>query len=773
MQVVSDWPDFDHEAGTFLEMMRVSGRPLSVSLASARGYAHRAVLDLLTAANEEGLRMRAQVPARGIGVLIGLQATVNPLMGSPTFRSIDAPSLAERVAVLRDPELRAQIIADVAEHPGGRTMGMLESVFELGDPPDYEPDPANSIAARAGRDGVDPLELLYDLMLGDNGEALLYWPILNYAERQPRRRRELLAHPYTVPGLSDGGAHVGTICDASFPTTLLSYWGRDRPHGVRFEPEWLVQQQCRATAETVGLLDRGIVAPGFKADLNVIDFEHLGMHAPRLVFDLPAGGKRLLQQSTGYLHTFVSGVEVCRNGESTGATPGRLVRGAQPSSVITDEAIAQLRARVGVAEPHPMPPHYLRPGTDAFRHVAMAYGDDNPLWCDPAYGVKTRWDGPIAPPPLVGGDTLIGEDEVTEVEPSKRDLMKGDPLRGVHAFYSASAREWWAPLVPDQRVFRRNALVGVLDKPSEFAERAVHEWTAQVFRDEVGTLLAGQYRLMIRTERSKAREKKKYDAITIDRYDDDAIADIDAQYAAERPRGAEPRWFEDVHEGDEIGPMVKGPLTVTDMICWHVGMGMGLYGVQPLRLGARNRARIPRFFHRDDLNVPDVMQRVHWDPEFARRSGNPTTFDYGRMRETWLIHLCTDWMGDDAWLWKLDCEFRKFNYVGDTQWLRGTVTPRIWRRAIGRRSTSSSRPRTSGASSPRRGTRRSCCRAASGARCDLPDPPGGATGPSGRARRDRREVRALVTDHLRITTRRVSCASISTSRPSATRSTTT
>ena len=119
--------------------------------------------------------------------------------------------------------------------------------------------------------------------------------------------------------------------------------------------------------------------------------------------------------------------------------------------------------------------------------------------------------------------------------------------------------------------------------------------------------------------------------------------------------------------------MVKGPLTVTDMICWHVGMGMGLYGVKPLRLGYQNRQRIPRFFHRDPQNVPDVMQRVHWDPEFARRAGNPTTFDYGRMRETWLIHLCTDWMGDDAWLWKLDCEFRKFNYVGDTQWLRGRV----------------------------------------------------------------------------------------------------
>ena len=332
MQVVSDWPEFDDEAGTLLEMMRVSGRPLSVSLSSARGYAHHRILDLLTAANDAGLRMRAQVPARGIGMLLGLQATMNPLMGSPTFRSIDAPSLEERVAVLRDPELRAKVVADVAEHPGGRTMGMLDNVFELGDPPDYEPRPEDSIAARAARAGVHPVELLYDLMLGDDGKALLYWPVLNYANGNLDAAAELMAHPHTVPGLSDGGAHVGTICDASFPTTLVSYWGRDRAHGTRFEPEWIVQQQCRATAETVGLFDRGILAPGYKGDVNVIDFDNLGMSAPRLVFDLPAGGKRLLQSSSGYLHTFVSGVEVCTNGESTGATPGHLVRGAQPDA---------------------------------------------------------------------------------------------------------------------------------------------------------------------------------------------------------------------------------------------------------------------------------------------------------------------------------------------------------------------------------------------------------------------------------------------------------
>ncbi|MHB1583516.1 MAG: hotdog family protein [Acidimicrobiales bacterium] len=342
---------------------------------------------------------------------------------------------------------------------------------------------------------------------------------------------------------------------------------------------------------------------------------------------------------------------------------------------ISDEGIARLRARIGVPYPHPQPPHYRRPNVDSFRNVAVAYGDDNPLWCDPEYAAASRWGGPLAPPPLVGGDTLIGENEVPEVAESQRDLMKGDPLRGVHAFYSASAREWWAPLRPERRCFRRNALVAVLDKPSEFADRSVHEWTGEVFRDEE-RLLSAQYRLMIRTERSKARRRKKYDDVELRPYRDDEIEAIETQYGAEGARGGEPRWFEDVAEGDTVGPMVKGPLTVTDMVCWHAGMGMGLYGVKPLRLGYQNRRRIPSFFHRDELNVPDVMQRVHWDPEFARRSGNPTTFDYGRMRETWLIHLCTDWMGDDAWLWKLECEFRLFNYVGDTQWLGGTVVRR-------------------------------------------------------------------------------------------------
>ena len=253
--------------------------------------------------------------------------------------------------------------------------------------------------------------------------------------------------------------------------------------------------------------------------------------------------------------------------------------------------------------------------------------------------------------------------------------MKGDPLRGVHAFYAASAREWWAPLRarpsrhPAQRAGRRA-------RQAERVRRAGHPRVdrpgvpGRHRRAAVRPVPAdGPHRADARPASARSTTPSRSSRTPTSR----STRSPSSTWPSSR-RGAEPRWWEDVEEGDELGPMVKGPLTVTDMICWHVGMGMGLYGVAPLRIGAQNRQRIPRFFHRDDLNVPDVMQRVHWDPEFARRSGNPTTFDYGRMRETWLIHLCTDWMGDDAWLWKLECEFRKFNYVGDTQWLGGKVT---------------------------------------------------------------------------------------------------
>ena len=239
-------------------------------------------------------------------------------------------------------------------------------------------------------------------------------------------------------------------------------------------------------------------------------------------------------------------------------------RTSDDQGAINEQSLDRLRARIGIAQPHPQPPWYREPGTDAFRHVSEACGDDNPLWCDPDYGAGTVWGGPVASPNMNGGDTLIGENEVTSLDPDTKSLLKGDPLRGAHAYYAGSHREWWAPLRPGTRVTRRNALVGVHDKSSEFADRTVHEWTGEVFAapDHV---LSAQYRLMIRTDRRAVEAKgdaTKYAGVEIEPYTDEQIEEIEAACVAEpaRRRGAEPRWFEDVEEGDEITPLVKGPM---------------------------------------------------------------------------------------------------------------------------------------------------------------------------------------------------------------------
>ncbi len=335
LQVVSDFIDMDHEFEILQSMAARSGRPISISVAQAfkRRDDWRIHLDRFAKSTANGVQMRGQVGARAVGLLLGLQGTLSPFMTSELYRDLAELSLAERVARMRRPEVRATIVAQStvdrsAALIGAKLINKYEMMYLLGDPPQYEPDPTDSVAATAERQAIDPAELAYDLLLRDEGRGFLYMPTLNFADGNLDVVREQLLHPASVPGLSDGGAHVGTICDVSFPSTLLQWWGRDRPHG-RIPLETLFAKQCRATAETVGLLDRGLLAPGHKADINIIDFDNLRLHAPEMHFDLPAGGKRLLQRVDGYRHTFVSGTEVMADGESTGETPGRLVRGAR------------------------------------------------------------------------------------------------------------------------------------------------------------------------------------------------------------------------------------------------------------------------------------------------------------------------------------------------------------------------------------------------------------------------------------------------------------
>jgi N-acyl-D-aspartate/D-glutamate deacylase len=329
LQVVSDFGDVDAEFGIFRRMAEVSGRPLSFSLAQSSGDSWRHQLDLLSEANDAGVQMRGQTAPRPVGLLLGLQCTLHPLLGNPVHRDIASLPIAEQAAMIADPAFRARLIEANAEGRGARLIQGFDRMFVLGDPPDYEPRAEDSIAARAARAGRDPFDLACDLLASDEGRAFFYVPFLNYRDGNLDAVGEMLAHAHTVVGLADGGAHVGTICDASFPTTLLTLWGRDRDRG-RLPLPFLVHRHTQATARTVGLLDRGVLAPGYRADVNIIDFARLQARRPEMRHDLPAGGKRLVQPADGYVATVVAGQVTYREGVATDALPGRLVRGDQP-----------------------------------------------------------------------------------------------------------------------------------------------------------------------------------------------------------------------------------------------------------------------------------------------------------------------------------------------------------------------------------------------------------------------------------------------------------
>ena len=237
---------------------------------------------------------------------------------------------AEKVAALRQPDRKKRILSETIDDKSlERRVSRWDRIFPLNDPPNYEPSPNDSIAAMAGRQGRDPADLAYDLLLENDGKTILYRPLSNYTEGNLNAVHDMLTHPATIVGLGDGGAHVGMLCDSSAITTMLTHWTRDRTHGEKFGLPWAIRRVTHDSAAAIGLHDRGVVKPGYKADLNVIDYDRLSLHTPQVVYDLPAGGRRLIQKAAGYEATIVSGVPVYREGEETGALPGRLVRGAQ------------------------------------------------------------------------------------------------------------------------------------------------------------------------------------------------------------------------------------------------------------------------------------------------------------------------------------------------------------------------------------------------------------------------------------------------------------
>ncbi|WP_119422051.1 N-acyl-D-amino-acid deacylase family protein [Desertibaculum subflavum] len=336
MQVVSDLRDLEGEFAMLCRMVEASGRPLSVSLAQndRSPQRWRKTLDLLERATARGLPIKAQVCGRPVGLLLGLELSRNPFVSHPTYKKFAHLPLAERVAAMRKPEIRAALLTeepDASADMLARTTNYAK-IFRLGDPPDYEQPPEQSLAGIAARTGRRPEEIAYDALLEREGRGQLYVPFLNYSDGDLEAARAMLTHRDTIPGLGDGGAHCGIICDASFTTHLLTHWARDRKRGPKLPLEWVVAAQARRTAAAVGLDDRGVLMPGWKADLNVIDFDRLTLRAPEVTYDLPTGGRRLMQRAEGYVAAVVSGAVTYRDGAATGTRPGRVVRGAQAAS---------------------------------------------------------------------------------------------------------------------------------------------------------------------------------------------------------------------------------------------------------------------------------------------------------------------------------------------------------------------------------------------------------------------------------------------------------
>tara|TARA_R110002020_G_scaffold83397_1_gene206717 strand:+ start:128307 stop:130046 length:1740 start_codon:yes stop_codon:yes gene_type:complete len=334
LQFVSDFNDPQKEAAMLRRIVEASGRPLSVSLAQAdvapEGW--RALLGAIEQAVEDRLPMAAQVAPRPVGVLLGLELTLNTFSAHPVFREIADLPFEEKVRRLNDADFRKRLLADAPNTDNPFLKVMLRSfgkIFQLTDPVDYEPGPACTIEAIAAQRGVSNEEAALDLMLERGGRGMLYLPFLNYAQGSLEPIRAMMESTATLPGLSDGGAHVGMICDGSFTTTMLTHWARDRSRGPKLPLEYLIHRQTQKTARWMGFYDRGLIAPGYRADLNVIDAGNMKLHLPEVIHDLPAGGRRLMQRASGYTATILAGQVTHRDGNPTGAKPGRLVRGEQ------------------------------------------------------------------------------------------------------------------------------------------------------------------------------------------------------------------------------------------------------------------------------------------------------------------------------------------------------------------------------------------------------------------------------------------------------------
>jgi N-acyl-D-amino-acid deacylase len=339
----SDFDDEDYELAWMTRLARETRRPIWYLLTDRYEDPERwrRLLKATHAARAEGLSFTAQIAGRPIGVMMGVGTALNPFTVRPSYKKLESLPIEEQRRRLRDPNVRRQILAEkpsdaeVAKLAQFRqaVTGKWERFYTMGNPPDYEPAPEKSVAAIAARTGRPPDEVAYDYITEADGQYL-YFPVVNYVAGDHSPIYEMLNDPACLLGLSDGGAHCTSIVDAGVPTFMLMHWGRDRARGPRLSLEHLVKRQTSETADFFGFSDRGRLAPGLRADINLIDFDGLQVQKPELVHDMPAGGRRFVQRVRGYEATFVAGEQIFERGEHTGAMPGRLVRAGRDAGTL-------------------------------------------------------------------------------------------------------------------------------------------------------------------------------------------------------------------------------------------------------------------------------------------------------------------------------------------------------------------------------------------------------------------------------------------------------
>jgi len=332
LQLISDWDDLDAEFNLIRDVTQASGRPMSYTLLQHDFLPERwrEVLRRTEIARGEGLDIKAQVACRGIGMIHGLECSMQPFFMTPSYQKIAYLSLAKRVRELQNPELKKRMLMESMNATDNRRLESItqhfHKYFPIYDRANYEPLAEESIAGIAAGIGLSAVEVAFDMMLQDEGRQKFYFPLYNYTENNLDVVHAMLTHPATLLGLGDAGAHCGYICDASYPTYLIKHWARDRTRGPKLPIEFLVHAQTQRNARALGMFDRGALVLGMKADINIIDYEKLDLSNPKMVNDLPAGGRRLIQKASGYVSTMVNGQVVMEHGEPTGQLPGQLIR---------------------------------------------------------------------------------------------------------------------------------------------------------------------------------------------------------------------------------------------------------------------------------------------------------------------------------------------------------------------------------------------------------------------------------------------------------------